>query len=77
MSISSKTLEKLRKELGRGAYKKIADKLTCTPDWVGQVLRDPELAEKHTHVLEAAVEVVKEKKQYTKAISFKILEAVK
>lgn len=77
MSITIEILKKLRKELGRGSYKKIAEKLTCSSHWVGQVLNDPELAEKHTHVLEAALEVVKEKKESAKAIALKILEAVK
>lgn len=77
ISIPTKQLRDLRKALGRGGYKKIAEKLDCTPDWVGQVLRDGELAATHVSIVETAVNFVEERNALAAALTQRIKEAVK
>ena len=77
MSMPTKELKMLRKALGRGGYKKVSDKIDCTPEWVGQVLRSATLAAKHKYITQMALTVIAEEKQSTDALSTQIKEVLK
>ena len=78
MSVSPNVLLLLKESLRKiGGYKVVADELGCSPEWVGQVIRDPLKARKHPQIITKATELIRKSKEEAKTMDSAILEAIK
>jgi len=77
MSITAKELGRIRSLLKKGDFTKISDKINVSQPWVSRVLNSIDLANKHSNVITAALDIIEEKNIDALKVKQRIQEVTK